>query len=98
MLVLAYLGLLALVPLLTEKDDKEVQWHAKHGLVQFFAWIIVFVLFSILLVHPRCWLRDEHHLALPVDPDLIVTILSIMKAVNGQRFLIPGLSDFADKF
>ena len=21
------------VPLLTEKDDKEVQWHAKHGIV-----------------------------------------------------------------
>ena len=33
MIVLSYLWLLALVPLLTEKDDKEVQWHAKHGLV-----------------------------------------------------------------
>ena len=52
MLVLAYLGLLALVPLLTEKDDKEVQWHAKHGLVQFFAWIVIFVLFSILSFIP----------------------------------------------
>ena len=29
MIVLSYLWLLALVPLLTEKDDKEVQWHAK---------------------------------------------------------------------
>src|SRR5436190_8527971 len=33
MILLSYLWLLALVPLLTEKDDKEVQWHAKHGLV-----------------------------------------------------------------
>jgi len=29
---------------------------------------------------------------------IVLRILCIMKAVNGQRFLIPGLSDFADKF
>jgi hypothetical protein len=28
MIVLSYLWLLALIPLLTEKEDKEVQWHA----------------------------------------------------------------------
>ena len=33
MIVLAYLWLLALVPLLFEKTDREVQWHAKHGIV-----------------------------------------------------------------
>ena len=33
MLVLSYLGILSLVPLLAKKDDPEVQWHAKHGLV-----------------------------------------------------------------
>ena len=33
MLVLSYLGLLALIPLVVEKNDKDVQWHAKHGLV-----------------------------------------------------------------
>ena len=33
MIVLSYLWLLALVPLLVEKDDREVQWHAKHGIV-----------------------------------------------------------------
>ena len=35
MLVLAYLGSLALIPLVVEKNDPEVQWHAKHGLVLF---------------------------------------------------------------
>jgi len=33
MIVLAYLWPLALVPLLLEKHDPEVQWHAKHGIV-----------------------------------------------------------------
>ena len=32
MLVLSYLGILALIPLLMKKDDPEVQWHAKNGL------------------------------------------------------------------
>jgi len=33
MIVLAYLWPLALVPLLLEKRDPDLQWHAKHGLV-----------------------------------------------------------------
>ena len=33
MIVLSYLWLLALIPLVVEKEDQEVQWHAKHGLV-----------------------------------------------------------------
>ena len=54
LLVAAYLWFLAVIPLLVEKDDKEVQWHAKHGLVLFgieFALCIVFgVLTSIPLL------------------------------------------------
>jgi len=98
MLVLSYLGLLALVPLLVEKDDKEVQWHAKHGLVQMAAWIIVFMVFTLLSFIPvlGC-LTSVISLFLPI-PMLIVTIISIVKATQGSRFLIPGLSQFADKF
>src|SRR3954466_7245616 len=32
MLVLAYLGILALIPMLTVKDSDFVKWHAKQGL------------------------------------------------------------------
>src|SRR5919198_1070881 len=32
-LVLAYLAILALIPLLTAKDSEFVQWHARNGLV-----------------------------------------------------------------
>ena len=55
MIVLSYLWLLALVPLLTEKDDKEVQWHAKHGLVlmvaELFLWIAISVVLGAIPVH-----------------------------------------------
>ncbi len=33
MIVLAYLWPLALVPLLIERHDPDLQWHARHGLV-----------------------------------------------------------------
>jgi len=95
MLVLSYLGLLALIPLLVEKNDREVQWHAKHGLVLFGAWVILWVALSVMssmmgffvLLFPVAW-----------GACVIVTILCIVKAVNGQRFLIPGISEYADKF
>lgn len=95
MLVLSYLGLLALIPLVVEKNDKEVQWHAKHGLVLTGLFLVAWVAVSILsymipfffLLHSLVWVAW-----------LIVSILGIVKAVNGQRFLIPGISEFADKF
>lgn len=98
MLVLSYLGLLALIPLLTEKDDKEVQWHAKHGLVQFFAWIILFVALTVLSFIPGLGCIASIISIFLWIPMIIVTVISIVKATQGSRFIIPGLSDFADKF
>ena len=48
MIVLSYLWLLALVPLLTEKDDREVQWHAKHGIVLMVAEIVLWVALTMV--------------------------------------------------
>jgi uncharacterized membrane protein len=99
MLVLAYLGPLALVPLLVEKNDSEVQWHAKHGLVLFVAEIILFFVIGLLHFIPflgwilGCLLT----VVLPIAI-LILDIVCILRAVNGQRFIIPGLSEFADRF
>ena len=48
MIVLSYLWLLALVPLLVEKDDREVQWHAKHGIVLMVAEIVLWIAIMIV--------------------------------------------------
>jgi uncharacterized membrane protein len=95
MIVLSYLWILAVIPLVTEKDDREVQWHAKHGLVLLVAeiilWVVVFILSSVIpFIGCVLWLAWI--------PILIIRILCIVKGVNGERFLIPALSDFADKF
>lgn len=98
MLILSYLGILALIPLLTKKDDPEVQWHAKNGLALFIAEIIIYALISFTvryvpflgcgaaLVGCVLWIVF-----------VAVWIICIVKALQGQRFRIPVISDFADK-
>ena len=101
-----YLGLLALVPLLVEKEDKNVLWHAKNGLVIFAAfvialivlWIVTMVLgfvpglgclFSIVsfVAGFGVWIGY-----------IVLIIIAIMKAVKGERLIVPGVSEYADRF
>ncbi|HSN53826.1 MAG TPA: hypothetical protein VLT32_04100, partial [Candidatus Sulfomarinibacteraceae bacterium] len=49
-IVLSYLGLLALIPLLVEKEDREVQWHAKHGLVLMVAEFVAMIALWIVIM------------------------------------------------
>src|ERR1043166_3780256 len=48
MVILAYLWILFLIPLLTKKDDPEVQWHAKNGAGIFGAEIVVWIVLFII--------------------------------------------------
>ena len=106
MIVLAYLGLLALIPLLVEKDDREIQWHAKHGLVLFVAEVAFFIVFSILMMILAnipvlgCIAAGIGTLLwfVVVIGILVVHITCIVKAVNGQRFTLPYISEYADRF
>ena len=103
MIVLSYLGLLALIPLLVEKDDREVQWHAKHGLVLTVAEVVIFIVLQVLIMVLGAvsgGLGCIFGLLVPLFmlAVLIVHILCIVKGLNGQRFLIPGISDFVDRF
>ncbi|HEV7571946.1 MAG TPA: DUF4870 domain-containing protein [Thermoanaerobaculia bacterium] len=99
MLVLSYLGILALIPLLVKKDDKEVQWHAKNGLGLTVAWILLWIVIAIIeRFMPgvvSCGIAVIHCvLALGF---LAVIVLAIMKALKGERMRFPVISDFADK-
>ncbi len=99
MIVLSYLWLLALVPLLVEKDDKEVQWHAKHGIVLMLAEIVFWVAITVVqmalgtilgcvvgLLSFAVWLGI-----------VVLHIFAIVKGVNGSRLIVPGVSQYADK-
>ena len=98
MLILSYLWFLCLVPLLTKKDDPEVQWHAKNGLglaLAITAIDCVFWIFGHFFPLLGCMVSIVPCVA--GIGYLVVSILAIMKAVNGQRMRIPMITDMAEK-
>jgi uncharacterized membrane protein len=104
MIVLSYLLLLALVPLLVEKEDKEVQWHAKHGIVLMVAEIVLWIALGIVQVVIGTIAPFGLGCLLSVlwfilwIGILILHVMCIVKGVNGQRFLVPGISEYASRF
>jgi uncharacterized membrane protein len=103
MIVLAYLWPLALVPLLLEKRDPEVQWHAKHGLVLMAAELILIVgymvvasIVSMATLGLGCGLMFL--LVFGWIGILALHVVAILKGVAGSRLILPGLSHYADRF
>ena len=103
MIVLAYLWPLALVPLLVEKHDADVQWHAKHGLVLMiaelvllFVYILITSIVSLATLGLGCVL--SLFLIFAWIGILAVHVVAILKGLNGTRFLIPGISEYANRF
>ena len=103
MIVLSYLWILALVPLLTEKEDQEVKWHAKHGIVLMVAEILFWIVFTILtniVIAATFGLGCLVSLAGPLIAVvfLVIHVMAIVKGLNGQRFIVPYVSQFTEKF
>ncbi len=95
-LVLAYLGILALIPLITVKDSPYITWHAKNGLVLGFGGFVALTLVSTVLT-PLCGLGLLVGLVGSIGL-LVIDVMAMMKALNGQRWRIPVISDIAGKF
>ncbi|PZR16040.1 MAG: hypothetical protein DI536_07015 [Archangium gephyra] len=90
-LVLAYFGIFALIPYLTVKDSEFVKYHAKQGLVLN---VIGGVALTIISAIPFVNL-----LGCILWPALfVIDVLAIMKALKGERWNIPVVSDLATKF
>ncbi|HET7435500.1 MAG TPA: DUF4870 domain-containing protein [Thermoanaerobaculia bacterium] len=101
--VLSYLGILSLIPYLAKKDDpdQEIRWHARNGLalflVELIVWIVLFVLSFVL---PRGMGMGCGVSAIQCVASLgflVISIICIVKAVGGQRYRIPVITDFAEK-
>lgn len=90
-LVLAYLGILSLIPLLTVKDSEFVRWNAKQGFVLFIS-IVIWSFFNVIPVLGQLlWCAGFVGYA-------VVAIMGITKSLKGQRLTIPLISDLASKF
>lgn len=102
MLALCYLFFLGLIPLLTRKEDRDIQWHAKNGLGLF----LVYLIFQVLLVVIQ-WVIPASGCGVGALMSVLgcvvflgylaAVIMGIMKALKGDRLRLPAISDFADK-
>lgn len=92
MLVLAYLSILALIPLLTVKDSEFVRWHAKNGLVLGVGGGIFVSVLSAVIPGIGCAITCPLAILL-----IVADLMGMMKALNGVRWRIPGVSDLAEK-
>ena len=99
MLILAYLGPLALVPVLAEKDDPEVLWHAKNGIVLFGAWAVLCMI-DVFLVATLQVFGCLYTLFMTFVGLVYLALMAvgIAKALRGERLIIPGLTDLAKRF
>jgi len=101
LLVLSYLGILALVPYLTARKQFVV-WHARQGLLLFGVSLVT--LFCMILVNVVLW--DVHwvlgllFLLILLTSSfgiLALVVACILKAFDGERWRIPYLGDFVER-
>jgi uncharacterized membrane protein len=100
MVVLSYLGLLALIPYLTKKEDAEIHWHAKNGvgllILDVVVWVVIFALgFVVRNTGIGCGLAVVN--CVVWIGLLVLHVYCIIQAVGGKRPRIPVVTDFAEK-
>jgi len=98
MLVLSYLAFLGVVPLLFARRDPEVRWHARNGLLLFGA--VAGITLAATLVGtlaPALGCLYATLMFFVVALYAFIAILAIVKALDGQRLLVPGISKYAGR-
>jgi uncharacterized membrane protein len=103
MLVLAYLPPFAVIPLLVEREDADLQWHAKHGIVLMTAemllllgLVVVALVFGLMTAGIGCALLAL--VPIPFLVFLVLHIIAVVRAFGGKRLIIPVVSEYADRF
>jgi uncharacterized membrane protein len=94
--VLAYLGVLVLIPLLAAKDSKFAQFHAKQGLTLFLGEVILFVLnwvVTIILFSSVAGLGIGSLLSIVLWVVgvlfVVLSIIGIINVINGEQKPLP---------
>jgi len=87
--VLAYLGILVLVPIFTSKNSKFAMFHAEQGLVLFILCLILGGVFGALGFIPVIGFVFHVILALLELPIVILAVLGIINSATGQAKQLP---------
>jgi uncharacterized membrane protein len=97
MLILAYVPLLWWIPLYSGKR-RDVRWHARNGLILFAA-VAAFALIAAIIAAVIPALSCLYFVVMLSAGSLyvVVSVLAVVKALQGQRLVVPGLSRYADR-
>jgi uncharacterized membrane protein len=96
LLTLCYLPLLGIIALALEKNDREIRWHARNGLALFgsvAAIGLAATLVGLALPSLGCLYGIVMLVVLVIYT--LVTILAVVKALQGERLIVPGVSRYA---
>jgi len=87
---IGYLCILFLVPLLAAKNSPFAQFHAKQSMVLFVGWVIIWVIGLIPILGWIIGFLGTILLA-------ILSLIGLIKALQGEAWEIPMVADFAKK-
>ena len=87
----------AIILLVTEKDNRTVRLHAWQSLFLGCLWIAVWIVFGILMLIPFLGIVFGIILWLLGVGFLVITVICIVKAVQGDMFKIPVIYNWAEK-
>lgn len=89
--ILAYIGILVLIPLLVEKHDPFVKYHVRQGLVLFVIQVAVWVVGSMI------WMLAPVLMFVNLGT-LILAILGIVNVVQKKQEPLPLVGQFSSHF
>ncbi len=97
-LVLAYFGIFALIPFFVVKDSEYVRWHAKQGLVLVGFEIVLWIALMIIGFIPILNIIFAFLGLFIWFGILILHVFCIIRALKGEKWHVPVLGKYADKF
>lgn len=89
--ILAYLGILCLLPLLLKKENKFALFHGKQGLVLFIAEVAIAIINIIPILGQILWF-------LGVVVFGVFSLAGIIQVLMGKYWKMPIVYDFSEKF
>ena len=97
LLVLAYLALLGVVALAVSRD-REVRWHARNGLALFGVVVAIAMVATLIgVLAPSLSCLYAVAMAIVSFLNVSTVVLAVVKALDGQRLMIPWVSTYASR-
>ena len=96
-LILCYAGPWAFLPYIHKREDPELLWHARQGVILAFAECVVAMTLVFIGIFPLFgWVFARFFLPLWLLWCLSMSVTSILQATKGKRHRIPVLHQFIE--